>query len=150
MWLLFEILVNIYQGFLMVYFIRHRLHLKRKGYWEGIICAGSVALFYSLYLFWNIALLDTVIFIVPFLYALFVSDEKIGASLFWSAVLAFLFISSATLTSAFFQAMPDATWDLLMQPSGLRIAFVIICNVVTTLVLFGVSHWRRGNIRSPA
>lgn len=145
MWLLFEILVNIYQGFLTVYFIRHRLHLKRKGYWEGAICVGAVALFLSLYLVWDIPLLDTVIFIVPFLYALFVSDEKIGVSLFWSAVLAFLFIASATLTSAFFQAMPDATWDLLMQPSGLRIAFVIICNVVTTLVLFGVSHWRRGN-----
>ena len=143
MWLLFEVLVNLYQGFLMVYFLRHRLHMKRTEHLPDLLCAGAVALFFSLYLFWTLPVLDTVVIVIPILYSLYVSDEKWYVSVFWNCVVMAVFTSMVTLTTAFYQSLPEVTWEQIMEPTGLRIAFVISSNVLITLVLFGLAHYHR-------
>lgn len=143
MWLIFEIAVNLFEGFLMVYFLRHRLYMKRTGHLPDLLCAGAVGLFYSLYLFWEIPVLDTVVVAIPFLYSLYMSDERWYVCAFWNAAMIAIFVAIATLSTAFYQSLPGVTWERLMQPTGLRIAFVISTNVLITLVLFCVSHYHR-------
>lgn len=145
MWLFFEVFVNLYQGFLMVYFLRHRLYMKRTWYLPDVLCIEGVAVFYSLYLFFDLSLLDTVVIIIPFVYSLYTSDEKWSTCLFWNVMLMAVFTSTVTLTTAFYQSLPGVTWEQIMEPSGLRIAFVISSNVLITLVLFGLAHYHRSS-----
>lgn len=145
MWTLFEILVNIYQGFLMVYFLRRQLNIRHKNPIPDVLCVGAIALFYSLYLFWDVPLLDTAVFLIPLAYSLFVSEERWGICLLWNFAMAIIFTVAVKCVSAFFLALPDVTWELMMQPTGLRIAFVVFSNLFITLLLFGISHFRRDN-----
>lgn len=141
--LLFEILINVYQGFLMVYFLRRRLHIAREGHIPDILCAGAVALFFSLYLFKDIPTGDTVVFIFPLIYSLFVSDEKRRICFFWNFVMAVLFVLSATATSAIYLSLPKAAQASPMMQPGVRVSFVIASNAMLTLALFAASHWGR-------
>ena len=145
MWTLFEILINVYQGALMVYFLRRQLRMKRKGPIPDVVCVGAVALFFSLYLFWDIPILDTTVFLIPFVYSLFVSDERWGTCLLWNLAMAGIFTIAATCVTAFYLALPDVTWELMMQPTGLRIAFVVSGNLFISFLLFAISHFRRDN-----
>ena len=143
LWLPFEMLVNLYQCSLMVYFLRRRLRMKRGVSLPDALCAGAIALFYSLYLFWELPLLDTAVVVIPILYTLYSSDEKWYVCVFWNVAMIAIFVAIATLSTAFYQSLPGVTWERLMQPTGLRIAFVISTNVLITLVLFCVSHYHR-------
>lgn len=51
LWNLFEISINAYESFLMIYFLKSRLHIKEDSHLADILCLLSCTVFYSLYLF---------------------------------------------------------------------------------------------------
>ena len=65
LWTLFEIGVNIYQALLMVLFLRNRLLPKAKFGIPDLICISLISVFFSLYLFFDITISDTFVFVNP-------------------------------------------------------------------------------------
>ena len=74
-WLLFEIAVNIYQSFLMIYFVRRRFHLAKPQIRYAILPCIAISSALSVYLFTDVPFLDTFVFFVPLIYTWFASDD---------------------------------------------------------------------------
>ena len=94
LWNLFEISINAYEAFLMIYFLKSRLHFKKNSPIADCLCLISCTLFYSAYIYFDISLNDIFGFIFPLFYALTMSDDRPSLSLFWISILAILFSSA--------------------------------------------------------
>lgn len=69
-WILFEIAVNSFQGYIVTYFIDHVLEKKHPWIWPSVLCCIGFALCCTSYLFFNRPTSDTWMFLVPLIYAL--------------------------------------------------------------------------------
>lgn len=135
-WTLFEIAVNIYQGILMIYFMRKILTPRLKHYWYDALFVMLIALFLSSYLFVSIPFVDTVVFVLPFGFAMCVSRDRVVAKLFWTVVLAVLFIGITNITIAFCTSVVDLPLEVIMSANHQRISCVVGCNLLILLCLF--------------
>lgn len=139
-WLLFEIAINAYQAFLVVYFVRQRFHLvkpqMRYAWITGIAVCGAL----SIYLFVDVPFPDTVIFLIPLAYTWFASDEKWYFKVFWNAVLAVVLLGLTNLMINAFMQLSDASWEEIMSETSLRIAFVVSLNIALLVVIFLIAR----------
>lgn len=142
-WTIFEIFVNIFQGYIIQKFMESKLHITRPHRLQDVLCIASLSIFTSLYLFIDIPIPDTVGFIIPLIYALTVADDKWSVSVFWTAVLTVLFLSIASLSLHIFSSVPEISFDELMSETGFRIVFVLITNAVLALTLHLASKMKK-------
>ena len=98
-WLLFEIAVNFYQGVLVTYFIDHTLKKKRGIGWTSALCCIAFALCCTTYLFFDMPVTDTWIFLIPLFYALLCFEDSFGIKLLWWALLMALFNGISILST---------------------------------------------------
>lgn len=143
MWIAFEILVNCFQAFLVLCFMKGRLHITRKHMGFDAGCVLLVTLYTSLYLFYDMPIPDTYVFLIPFGYAVAVADDKWYVSAFWASILTLLFLSIVSLSLHVFMAIPGLSYDQLMQISYGRLAFVIITNTILTIMVFAMSKLKK-------
>ena len=76
-WTVFEIAINLFQGTLMIFFMKRQSHLRINSRGMDLCFVAAIGFFQTLYLFFPIAIPDTVIFLLPFVYAcclLYTSD----------------------------------------------------------------------------
>lgn len=139
-WLLFEIAINAYQAFLVVYFVRQRFHLvkpqMRYAWITGVAVCGAL----STYLFVDVPFPDTVIFLIPLAYTCFASDEKWYFKVFWNAVLAVVLLGLTNLMINVFMLLSDTSWEEIMSETSLRIAFVVSLNIALLVVIFLIAR----------
>ncbi len=139
-WTVFEIGINAYQAFLMIYFVRHRFHLTKPQKRYAWIAGTAVCCGLSAYLFVNIPFLDTFVFLFPLIYSCFVSDDKWYFKLFWNAVLATVFIGLTNGMINLFMLLADVSMDYIMAETSLRIVFVVSLNILLLGVIFLISR----------
>ena len=142
-WTAFEIAINLFQAALMVYFVRRKFHLVHPELRYAFLTAGVIAVFLSIYIFFEIPITDTVVFILPACYAFAVSDEKWYVKVFWSVVLPVVFIGMVQLTMSFFSVFAETSWQQIMEKTPLRISFVISSNIAILIAVFLLT--RRAN-----
>ena len=147
-WTVFEILINIYQGFLFIYFINRVTHAGKHPVWIDAVSIGIITIFLSLYLFIDIPFIDTVVFIVPFIHALIVSREKWYLSLLWAVVLAVISLAIITQISNGFMALNNVPWETIMSENHYRMTFVFFCNIALFIILFAITRLagKRGGV----
>ena len=143
MWTAFEILVNFFQAFLVLWFMKGRLHITRKHRSFDVGCVLLVTLYTSIYLFYDIPIPDTFVFLIPFGYAITVADDRWYVSAFWASILTLLFLSIISLSLHVFMSIPGLSYDELMQMSYGRLAFVIITNTILTIMVFAMSKLKK-------
>lgn len=136
LWTLFEILVNVYQAFLMVYFLRRCLHPKRSVHVGDFLCAAGVSGFFTLYLFFDIPVSDIFVFLIPLIYAICCFTDRMYIRVFWAAMLALLMDSVIVFVISLFTVVLGADWlSIIQQETVLRFSFVLISNAAVTVVL---------------
>ena len=135
-WTAFEIAINLFQGTLMIFFIKRQSHLRINSRSMDLCFIAAIGFFQTLYLFFPIAIPDTVIFLLPFVYACIVSSDRWYVSFFWSIVLTALFIVTIGLIKNLYLQIPDVSWEMILQASRLRMAFVVTCNIALLLIIF--------------
>ena len=135
-WAALEIGINIYQGFLLIYFINRVTHAAKHPLWIDCTSVAVISLFLSSYLFFEIPFIDTVVFIIPFLHSLIVSRDRWYAKLFWSAVLAVVTIETITIVSNLLMNTAGVSWDTLLGENQYRILYLLSSNLSLFLVLF--------------
>lgn len=142
-WAIFEILVNIFQGYIIQQFMESRLHITRKHRLHDVLCVLAVALHCSISTSISIAIPDAVVFIIPLVYAWTVADDKWYVSVFWSAVVAVLFLSIISLMLHIFSSIPGRSYEELMDMTGFRIGFVLTTNAVLALAVYLTSKMKK-------
>ena len=145
LWTAFEILINLFQGWLFVYFLQKKLVQSPKRTIRELNLASictiiAVAAFYSLYLWFSIPITDSVVCIITFVYSLYAFDTKWYISFLWNAFIGLIIVSVANVTSSLFIRFSGLTWESLMAPSMLRLSFVILSNVLLFVVFYIVSR----------
>lgn len=145
MWTLFEVLINLYQAFLMVHFLEGRLHIRRQTRAGSMICIALAASLMSVNTFSIAAVTipDVLIFLVPLVYMLFVAEDKWYVSVFWTSVLMLIFFLTVSLSLHSFTTLLRVTYDEMMQQTGWRILFVIVTNAALSLLLYAISKFKK-------
>ena len=143
MFTLFEIAINLFEGWLILYFIKSRMHVIRNYPIIDALCVLSCGVFYTFYLFVDMPTNDILVFIFPLLYALILNQDKWYISLFWILMLAILFNSSDGLVAHIFMSFFSSNYDIIMQPGFIRVCFVLITNIVLAIIIYSASKIER-------
>ena len=137
-WLLFEIAINIFQGWLFTFTLRRRL-TRREGisnFAAGLAASAAilaVAGFMSLYIWFDVPVTDSVMYGFTFVYSLYMFEEKWYIKLAWNVVLGVLVVMIASGSAAAVINLAGVTWEMLMTPSLLRFTFVLVDNILLFL-----------------
>ncbi len=90
-WNLFEIAINCFQSYLIVYYIFHCLRFKPHPRQFDYILYLCCVLFFSLFLFFPMPPIDIAVFLIPFIFSLRFSSEKYTTIFYWHCLLALVF-----------------------------------------------------------
>lgn len=151
-WTLYELALNLYQGFLFTWFITEILPSYRRKHTHipFIVCGILTAAALSSYLFFEIPLPDSWIFVFIIAYALLFLEGSVVAKLFWLLV---LIAASTGITGIHFQVtafITGADMTVLMQETGYRIFFTLSGNLVMWVVFFVLTRIFRKTSKSQA
>ena len=146
-WTVFEIFINLFEGWLHVFFLRRMLATKpnrntREINLASVLTIVAVGLFYSLYMWFPILITDSVVIIFPFIYSLYVFDSKWYVIVLWNAVVELIIVTIASSTLSMFINFAGVSGDAIMVPSMLRLCHVLLANVLMFVVLYTVSKVR--------
>lgn len=141
-WIAFEILVNFFQSSLIVYFFKKQLNGTHTNLTADFSCIFCITSWYTLYLFLDIPLIDTVVFLIPFIYGCLAFDDKWYVVLFWTLIIALIFSGGANLTIAFYTGVFGIGLDEIMGQTHYRLAFVVSANILLLVSVLAVTKLR--------
>lgn len=134
-WTIYEILLNIFEGFLFTWFITRMLPKKKPEHFSSLICSLLTAAALSSYLFFHMPEWDTWIFVFVVLYALFIFDGSLLQKLFWCTILIIMSMGIIGLSYHFASILWGANTDDILSSGHSRILFTLLANF---LVWFGL------------
>lgn len=135
-WTLFEVSINLFQAFLMIYFVRHKFHLIRPQARYEWIAVTAITAYLSMYLLGDIPISDTFVFLIPMAYTFFVSDDPWYYKLFWHVALTVVFIGMVDLIMNLFLLFPNTSRAQILSETPLRVSFVVSCNLAILIAIF--------------
>ena len=142
-WTAFEIVVNLFQGYMIQKFMECRLHISRNHKQHDVLCVLAVSLYCSIPLFIPVSMPDAAIFLIPLVYAWSVCDDPWYVSVFWTAVVALLFLSIISLMLHIFSSIPGSSYEKLMSTTSMRIDFVLTTNAFLALAVYLTSKMKK-------
>ena len=145
-WLLFEIIINLFQATLIAYFVRHRFHIVRPNMLFAALCTFAIWMCLTIHLFVPFQILDTYIFIFPLIYTFFASDDQWYVKIFWNIALSIALSCVANLMLNLYLSFADATMEQILSETSLRALFVVSTNVGMLLTVFILTRLGRQRI----
>ncbi len=143
LWTIYEISLNLFQGFLFTWFISRMLIKKHQESWSFFACALLTAAALSSYLFFPMPEWDTWTFIFVILYAVFFFHGTITQKLFWSGIVIIVSMGLVGIVIHLGSVFSGVDFDLLMSRGIPRIIFTLSCNVLMWLAFFLISRLYR-------
>ena len=141
-WYIFESVINLYQGFLLIFFMRKVVHYAKPRLWADILCMVLAGILLSIHQFTGSAIPDTFIFLIPLVHALVFSREKWYICVLWTLVLGIVAIGTTELFGNIVSAAWDISWDALLENTMKRLVFVIGTNISMTIVVMLIGSVR--------
>lgn len=149
MWTVFEVAVNLFQGFLMIYFISRCLPDAKRPHWGWdvlfeALCGG----FLTLYLFfpWPIQT-DNLVFVFPLLYCWVTGRGAWAQRVLWTLVLAAFFLAVADISFAVLKWVLGVDYEQLMAYTSIHLTYMLTTNVLLFLLASAIPRiaGRSGN-----
>lgn len=141
MWTVYELTLNLYQGFLYTWFITKILSRKNDEWWPFTACALLTALGFSTYLVWPLPFeWDTWVFVFIAAYSIIFLKGTLLRKIFWILMLIIMTSGTIGIIYQVFNLILGADIDFLLQESGTRIIFTISVNFCLWLVLFLITR----------
>lgn len=151
-WIAFEIAINIFEGWMYCYFLRQKMSVKptisrKVSFLCTLLTILLIAAYYSLYIWIDIKISDTVVWLIPFLYSLYLFSEKWVVKLGWNMCAAVLALCVVNTYSSLFMALTGKTWAEIMAPSFQRVVVVTHCNITMFALLYVIAKIKRRQSR---
>ena len=141
MWIAFEIAVNLFQGFLMIFFISHSIPGAKRSHWLiDLSFEIAIGAFLSIYLVFPIEIPDTIVLCFPFIYCWVTQRGTWPQRIFWVVILGTVFTAIASGMAAVYESIFQITYEQLLQYSVQRIGLLIIANVAHSIALILILH----------
>ncbi len=139
-WQIFDILINLFQGFMMFYFVFKKL----KPVYTGILPALAVTIltgaFLTCHSYFEWEIPDTFVFLIPLGYSLICSRMKWYIILLWNAVLAMLVVGITDLIANLHMSIYASSWEQIMQDIPLRMMCTVIINAFILLAVYLITR----------
>lgn len=142
-WYVFEIAVNLYQGFLFLFFMRKLLTYQKVNVWIDLVFIIITGVLLSIHQFYSLTIPDTLIFIIPLLHAILFADERWYVCVFWCMILAIITIGMAELMGCMLSLWGTYDWEMLLSESTARLIYVIGANIAITMLTVLIASLRR-------
>lgn len=132
-WTIFEILINFFQAYLVLRYIKGCFIYSKKTPLADATLLLSFTLYFSIYLFYpTFPLSQQVVFLLPLLHVLFLSSEPKISMSFWILVLMLIMNLVSVLTYPIFDLLP-----IMFDFKFLSFHFErFLCIIVTNLAIF--------------
>ena len=149
-WNIFEITINCFQSYLIVYYIFHCLRFKpHLRQWDCILYLCCV-LFFSLFLFIPMPPIDIAVFLIPFFFSLCFSSERYMTIFYWHFLLALVFSLVAGLMNNIYAIVLtiletvsiNNKWHYLLYLLASNVVMYCLISLITKLGTLQVS-WGR-------
>ena len=155
-WTVFEIGVNCFQGWMFTWFIYRMLTIRPERTRKQIAVSSALTGFLfaaglTVYLYVDIPVTDSVLFVLLFMYALYLFEGEWYVKLAWTIIDCVMMVMSTTLFTVLFISITGVTRDILTASTGIRIAFVIMANAFMFSVYYAISkvRWRQDRLSLP-
>ena len=136
LWDVFEIFINFFQGYLLIYFIRHRLHISKPRILYAALAVFTIGIYLTVIGYLNITIPDLVVFVIPLAYSFFVSDEKWYVILLWNLFLTAMFLMLIELMFNMHMALLSVSWDDIVAKTPVRLMCIITTHIILTIAVF--------------
>lgn len=134
----FEVFINYYQGFLIIFFMNKVLvRQKIVSKWIDIASVLLIGSFLNVCQFIPEKISDTLIFIFPFLHATITRRGGWWQRVLWTLICAAVMNVVIIFMTNFF--LQNVTESVIMTPTSARVGYVISTNIVLTFVLMVVA-----------
>lgn len=144
-WNLFEWSINLLQGLMMLLFMKSRLHIRRTIPVADALCALTVAVFLALYDFVEMPVPDIIVFVIPLVYGLVMTEDPWYMAVFWSLMLGLIFAVSTSLMMHLCTSIPGISDAVLIADTRGHLFFVLATNAVLFLLLYAVGRIHVGD-----
>lgn len=135
----FEVFINLYQGFLLVFFIDRVLsQTKPLSKIYDVISVVCIGVYLCLCQYSSLGLSDTLTYVFPLLHAAVTRRGSWSQRALWTAICAGVMNVVILLMTNLF--MKGSAVEIIMSPSSARIGYVISTNIVLTIALFLVAR----------
>ena len=142
-WMAFEIAINIFQGCLLLMYVKECFTYEKKHPIADMLLVFSCAGFLCYFLFFSYVLyMDYLLFLFPAIYAFLFSSERKISIAYWIAVLMIIFVSVPTILFPVFEIVPPF---LPYRPSQSAELFISTAtgNLVLLFSLKSVIHLKK-------
>ena len=127
LWLiLFEILINLYEGALYIFFCNSVFHSHKRHLCWAILFSVLIGIAYSLYSFFEIPLTDACVFVLPIIYSLIVFDTPPVECVFWNIIMGTFVFGCVNLCYAIYTIFLAASISHLMTADFCQSS---LCNI---------------------
>lgn len=140
MWTAFEVAINALQAVLMIFFVKSKMPSKKDNAWCDVGAAILIAAFLSLYLFLDVPVSDTIVFLLPLIYTFVCLEGKWHVKILWNVALAAIFLAVTEVGMNLFLLVSQVPLEVIMAKTENRISAVVFCNVLLIAVLFSASQ----------
>ena len=130
--ILFEILINFYEGALYVFFCNSVFHSSKRHCLWAALFSVLIGIAYSLYSFFDIPLTDACVFILPIIYSLIVSDSPPIECIFWNIIMGTIVFGCVNLCYVIYTMLLGSSISYLLAADSARIPYVIFTNLLIT------------------
>lgn len=132
-WTIFEILINCFQGFLIVFYVKHCFPYPRSSRVADSLLFASCSLFLSLSLFTeSMSFTQNLIFLFALIHVFSLSAEPKSSSVYWLFILVLVFNLISVMTYPIFDLLP-VLFDFNYASVYLKRA---LCILSTNVLLF--------------
>ena len=134
-WTVYEIFLNVFEGFLYTWFVRSILTPKRLERPAFYVCSILTALALSSYLFFRLPSWDTWVYIFIFLYALYFFRNRVVIKVFWPTIMLLLISGTASFIYMLAALLLKDNIGAVQEPGVIRVIFTLTYNM---LLFFGL------------
>ena len=142
LWTIFEIGVNILQGYMMAQFMKSRLHHHNHHRHATVLCISLIAVYFTLDSLFHISIPELAVFLIPLIYGMIITDEKWYVAVFWTLVLMLEFTTIVSLLLHISLFLPGFSDQAIASASWQRLLFVLVSNAMLIAALYTISHIR--------
>lgn len=142
-WVAFEIVINLFQSVLFLWFVKSRSHIIRTSKMPDVIAVMACTAFYTLCLFVSIPVSDSIDMLIFWIYLLCVSNDRWYISALWVVLKEVIALTTIGISMEVFTLIAGASYETLLLPSTLRIVYVLSTNLLLFIVYFTVSKMKK-------
>lgn len=135
-WTIYEITLNVFEGFLYAWFVRSMLTPKKAEVPFYFLCSILTAMALSSYLFFQLPSWDTWVYIFVFLYALWFFKNKVIIRLFWPVVMVIIIVGTASVIYFIAAILLKDQIRAIQEPGIIRIIFTMAYNALLFVIFF--------------